>query len=114
MQQALWQLMERADAFYQPVVMAYYQAISSLSEDKKGEEIFLESFAVAKDLSERTKARRQEINDYLNWFEVTQFPLPPEIEFYDYFMWKSEEETLDAMLGLKLRAQPFSILSWQR
>ncbi|MEZ5405235.1 MAG: hypothetical protein R3F23_03365 [Verrucomicrobiia bacterium] len=113
-QQALWQLMERGDAFYQPVIMAYYEAFSILLGNNKSQKTFLDQIQFAKNLALDMQTQRQKMNDYLNWFEVTQYPLPPEIEFNDYFDWMASAETQEVMANLRQRADPFSILNWQR
>ena len=113
-QQALWRLIERGNVFYQPIVQAYYQIVDDLLSGKVSKKEFEERVQATDRLQERMEKDYESMQDYLNWFEVTQFRVASELEFSSYFNWITQFEAKEMFQQLKEREKPFSILNWQR
>lgn len=113
-QQAFWALIERGNVFYQPIVQGYYQIVADLLSGKILKKEFQERYEAVSLAEKQMESNHQAMQDYLNWFEVTQFKVVSELEFASYFDWTTQFETKEAFQQLKQREKPFSILNWQR
>lgn len=83
-EEVLTALVQRGDILFRPVPLAYLMAVRALLEKLPDDEFRRrERFAAGENA--RLDAMRNEVGDYLNWFEVTRMNADPQRRFARFF-----------------------------
>lgn len=93
--EVLTALAQRGDILFRGVAMAYLGAVQALMEQLPDDEFRRRERAAAAERG-RLEATRNDVRDYLNWFEVTRLHADPQRDFARFFAAWRRLESIDA------------------